>query len=624
MNAIFYLQDIYWREPLWLLLSFQPVIIILLKKFIEKNNISLYVENKLQPWVVFPARYTLSKQIFSKNSAYLLAWLLFSIALAGPRTPLSQTDKEQFYGANIMLVVDLSRSMKAMDIKPNRLRRAKIEIYEFLEKAKDHRIGVTVFSARPHLFVPLTSDHAVLQTYIESLDKLSFPTMGSNPVDAILFAQNELKNIKGNSAIVLLSDGDFSEVSNEQIKQLKKENIPLYILGIGTPEGEAVPLKDGTWLKNEQQYVVSKMNVGILEYLAAQLNGMYSPLYDDNSDWAKLYDQGIARHNTATNIDGKQQILWDEAFSWFLIPSIFLFIFSLGSYRLHVSKNIVIFPLTCIILFSLTEKDVNALEIGQSNEQFAYRAYMKGDYSTAEKYYKNIANHRTYHSYLGQANSLYKIGHYQEAIQQFTFAILNAKSDSQRANALYNLANSYFRTGNFSLAINTYKDVLRYQPENKACLHNLSVSEVLKTNIEQRIKEEEKIISSARQGRGSQSSSVADGTEINENTSVSIGDDENTLDSNIPLPELPDINEDIVKKLILTGLKNIKLAEQSHVSTQYPGVQSSKNINLIQAQQQLNAISDLQHLLWKRLFEIEEGFPAPVEEPRIIPGVKPW
>jgi len=165
---------------------------------------------------------------------------------------------------------------------------------------------------------------------------------------------------------------------------------------------------------------------------------------------------------------------------------------------------------------------------------------------------------------------------------------------------------------------------LRYQPENKACLHNLSVSEVLKTNIEQRLKEQERIISLARQGRGSQSSSIADGTEINENTSVSIGDEENTLDTNIPLPELPDINEDMVKKLILSGLKNIKLAEQSHVSIQYSGVQSSKNINLSQAQQQLNTISESQHLLWKRLFEIEEGFPAPVEKPRIIPGVKPW
>ena len=624
MSAIFYLQEIYWREPLWLLLSLQPIIIFLLKKFIQKNNISLYVEKNLQPWVVFPARYTLSKQIFSKNSAYLLAWLLFSIALAGPRTPLSQADKEQFYGANIMMVVDLSRSMKAMDIKPNRLLRAKTEIYEFLEKAKDHRIGITVFSARPHLLTPLTSDHAVLQTYIESLDKLRFPTMGSNPVDAILFAQNELKNIKGKSAIILLSDGDFSEITRAQIKQLKKENIPLYILGIGTPEGEAIPLDDGSWLKNKQQYVVSKMNRERLNYLAVQLKGTFSPLYDDNSDWDILYKQGIVRHNIATNIDGKQQVLWDEHFTWFLILSILLFLFSLSSYRIHVAKNIAIFPLTCIILFLITEKDVSALEMGKMNEQLAYRAYMEGDYSHAEKYYKIITDNRTYHSYLGQANSLYKMGHYQEAIQQFTFAILNAKNDTQRANALYNLGNNYFRTGNYSLAINTYKDVLRYQPKNKACLHNLKVSKILKENIEQRLKEEERIISLSRQGRGSQSSSVAEGTEINENTSVSLGDDINTPGTNIPLPELPDVNEDVVKKLILSGLKNIKLAEQSHVSNQHSEAQRSININTIQAQQQLNAMSDLQHLLWKRLFEIEEGFPAPVDKPRIIPGVNPW
>ena len=624
MSAIFYLQDMYWREPLWLLLSLQPIMIFLLKKFIQKNNVSLYVENKLQHWVVFPARYTLSKQVFSKNSAYLLAWLLFSIALAGPRTPLSQADEEQFYGANIMMVIDLSRSMKAMDIKPNRLLRAKTEIYEFLEKAKDHRIGVTVFSARPHLLTPLTSDHAVLQTYIESIDKLRFPTMGSNPVDAILFAQNELKNIKGKSAIILLSDGDFSEITPAQIKQLKKENVPLYILGIGTAEGEAIPLNDGTWLKNKQQYVVSKMNSERLNHLAVQLKGIFSPLYDDNSDWDILYNQGIARHNIAINIDGNQQILWDEHFTWFLILSILLFLFSLSSFRIHVAKNIAIVSLSCIILFSITEKDVSALEMGETNEQLAYRAYKEGDYSNAEKYYKNITGKRTYHSYLGQANSLYKMGHYQDAIQKFTFAILNAKNDTQRANALYNLGNNYFRKGSFSLAINTYKDVLHYQPKNKACLHNLKVSKILKENIEQRLKEEKRIISLSRQGRGPQSSSLAEGADINENTSVSIGDDTSTPDTNIPLPELPDIDENIVKKLILSGLQNIKLAEQSQVSTQYSEAQKNKDINLIQAQQQLNTMSDSQHLLWKRLFEIEEGFPAPVDKPRIIPGVKPW
>lgn len=85
MNLISSLQNIYWREPLWLILAFQPFIFLLLKKLIQKNTLSLYVENKLQPWVVFPARHTLTKQLLSKNSAYVFAWLLFSIAIAGPR-----------------------------------------------------------------------------------------------------------------------------------------------------------------------------------------------------------------------------------------------------------------------------------------------------------------------------------------------------------------------------------------------------------------------------------------------------------------------------------------------------------------------------------------------------------
>ena len=624
MNIFSYFQDIYWREPLWLLLSLQPVIIVLLKNIIKRNNISLYVENKLQPWVVLPSHHIFSKRIFSKNSAYLLAWLLFSIALAGPRTPLSHTDKKQFYGANVMLVVDLSRSMQATDVKPNRLLRAKLEIYEFLEKAKDHRVGINVFSARAHLLAPLTSDHSALQTYIESIDKLTFPTLGSNPVDAILHAQSELKNMPDSSAIVLLTDGDFNVISDKQIEQLKENNIPLYILGVATPEGEAIPLKDGTWLKHEQQYVVSKMNEDRLEHLAKALNGIYSPLYDDSSDWKILYNQGIAKHNRLTNIDAKQKTLWNEAFSWFLIPSIAFFLISLNSYRIQSSKNIIILPLVYLFIFSIPKNDAYAFDINQSNEQSAYRAYIKGEYSKAESDYKNMDDKHAYYSYFGQASSLYKMGHYQEAIHLFTFATLNAENDTQRADALYNLANSHFRTGNFSSAIKTYQDVLRYQPNNKACLKNMETSQTLLANIKQRLNDEQKILAASRQGNGPRSSSVADGTEINENTAVSMGENKNKLDDNIPLPDLPNIDEDTIKKLVLSGLKNIKFADENHDLNQRTSIQSRENIDISNAKQKLNVIKDTQYLLWKRLFEIEEGFPAPVEKPRIIPGTKPW
>lgn len=626
MNFISYFQSVYWREPVWLLLTLQPIIMLLLKKIIQKNTSSLYVENKLQQWVVFPSEFTLSKQILSKNSAYLLAWLLFSIALAGPRTLLKLTDQKQITGANIMLIVDLSPSMKAMDLKPNRLHRVKNEIYELLEKAKKHRIGITVFSARPHLLVPLTSDHEALLSYIETIDKLSFPTLGSNPTDAILFAQNELKKVKGNPTTILLSDGDFSEFTNDQVNALQKENIPLYILGVGTAEGEAIPLKNGTWLKHKQQYVISKMNVDNMAFLAKKLKGNYSPVYDDNSDWNLLYDQGVSLHNSEINIDDKQQVLWSEKFAWFLIPAIFLFIISLSAYRIQIVKNITIYPAAFLFfsLLSLYTNDATALEIGQTDEQKAYRAYINKEYLKAEQDYKNIDSDRVYHRYLGQANSAYKMGHYLKSIQLFSFATLNAKDDMQRAKSLYNLGNSYFRTGNFTLAINTYNDSLRYEKNNKACLYNIKISTILKKNLEQRLKEKQRITSLARQGKGPSSSNIDIGVDISENTSVSMGSSKNKMELNLPLPELPNTSKDIIQKLVISGLNNIKLANQNMGADLPSNIQSSKNIDSIKAQQHLSTIHDSQHLLWKRLFEIEEGFPAPVTKPRTVPGIKPW
>lgn len=621
MNSLFHLQSIHWREPLWLLLALQPVLFLFFKRIIQKNNISLYAEEKLQLWIVFPSYYSLTKKIFTKNFAYLIAWILFSIALAGPRIPLSQVGKDQLYDVNIMLVVDLSRSMKAMDIVPNRLRRAKIEIFEFLEKAQEHRIGVTVFAARPHLFVPITSDHAVLKTYLESLDNLTFPTTGSKPVDAILFAQKELMKVKGKSAIILISDGDFPAINNTQLNELKQRNIPLYVLGVGSIEGEAIQLTDGSWLKYNGQHVISKMEENKLRNLANQLSGNYSPVYDSDEDWKTLYDNGMAGLTSLSNLSNKQRILWREYFPYFLFPSLLLFLFSLSTYQLNKLKNISTIILISIFINFVPENNANALEIGQSSEQAAYREYIKGNYKKAEKLYQSITGYR---SHFGQGNSLYKMGHYKKSIRHFIAAILDSKNDEERVNALYNLANSYFRTGAFSSAIDTYNDVLLYQPENEASIYNMKISKLLKENIERRLREKKRIIRSLRQGRGARSATIADGTDISENTSVSFDGSETSLKKNIPLPELPGTNENMVEKLIQSGLKNIEFAKQGNTFILNEKQAVDNNFNIIKAQQQLDKINDSQHLLWKRLFEIEEGFPAPVEKPRTLPGVKPW
>ena len=116
---------------------------------------------------------------------------------------------------------------------------------------------------------------------------------------------------------------------------------------------------------------------------------------------------------------------------------------------------------------------------------------------------------------------------------------------------------------------------------------------------------------------------MADGTEISENASVSMGDN-NQLNTDIPLPELPNVDNEIIKRLIISGLDNIKFAEQGDLNIKKSRVQQVNNVDLLNIHKQINNISDSQYLLWKRMFEIEEGFPAPVDERKALPGVMPW
>ena len=629
MSVLFNIQDIHWREPLWLLLSLQPIAIYYIKKLVINNKLVSYADKHLHPWLIFTSDlkislHSFSNFIFSKNTAYLLGWFLLAVALAGPRTHSQNTDVSQNMSRNIMLVVDLSRSMRATDIEPNRLQRAQIEINEFLSKVKGHRIGVIVYSARPHIFVPLTYDTKVLKKYISMIDKLSFPTYGSNLESAINLAATELNKVMGKSSVLLISDGDNKEkpttLNQKTGGQLRENNIPLFILGIGTSEGEAILLENGSWLTHNQQPVISRTNEDYLKDLASHHSGKYSPVYDDDSDWKRLYSNGINEIGHQINDDKTTTIIWDEHFQIFLITAIFFFLIALTPFNLTFANPVLLVIMTLLIALTFyPEKEVLAFDIKSSSEA-AFTAYKNGEYLKAEKYYKSMSG---YSSQIGIGNSLYKLGHFHKAKSHFTQAILSAKTDKQRAIALYNLANSHFRTGDFSTAIDTYTDSLIYSPNNKMSLYNLNISSELKKNIELRIKNEQELFTSSRQGKGPRSENIANAIDIDENTSVSVGESSNTLNKNISLPNLPSLDQDTIEKLLLTGLEAVKLANNSTAKI-ISQSNTSTSENTLTTITQLREIQDTQHLLWKRIFEMEEGFPAPVDEAHDIPGINPW
>ncbi|MEE9302165.1 MAG: VWA domain-containing protein, partial [Thiotrichaceae bacterium] len=205
------LANLDWRQPLWLLVALQPLLLWLVVRWLQQHKEVLFADAHLLPWIQVRQKKTVTEQILSRNSAYGLAWILMALTLAGPRLPDDRLIDHNEINLDVMMVIDLSRSMHATDIQPSRLRRATLEAYEFLSLAKNTRVGIIVYAARAHLFVPLTKDHNALKFYLQDLDSLQLPTKGSNAKAAIQLAKDELQQAEKTNlqALLWLTDGDI-------------------------------------------------------------------------------------------------------------------------------------------------------------------------------------------------------------------------------------------------------------------------------------------------------------------------------------------------------------------------------------------------------------------------------
>lgn len=193
-----------WQYPLFLLLAFQPLLLWMFLRALQHRKQQQFADPHLLPWIQVPEEETFWQKLFSRNVAYCLAWFFLALSLAGPRLPDTSQSNLQETQLDVMMVVDLSQSMHATDITPTRLRRAMLETYEFLKLAKNTKIGMVVYAARPHLFVPLTTDFNALKFYLKNLDSLQLPTQGSDAAAALKLALKELDSVKGDRKQVLL------------------------------------------------------------------------------------------------------------------------------------------------------------------------------------------------------------------------------------------------------------------------------------------------------------------------------------------------------------------------------------------------------------------------------------
>lgn len=266
----------------------------------------------------------------SRVRPWLAAGLAFAIAaLARPQwgrieEPVFQQSRE------ILLAVDLSRSMLSTDVEPSRLDRAKLLIQALLEKLRGERVGLEVFSGTAFLQSPLSSDYEILREFLPALNPNYLPEGGTN-YRALL--ETAIHAFGGGSDadrfLIILSDGEATDEHwKALIPELKQKHIRVIGLGVGTAAGSMIPDGAGGFVKDDRGAVVlSKLESGTLQELARATGGTYR----DASTWvdlASLINETVNRGKKGSFVD-KRTIRLVERFQWPLALALWCLLVSL-------------------------------------------------------------------------------------------------------------------------------------------------------------------------------------------------------------------------------------------------------------------------------------------------------
>jgi Ca-activated chloride channel family protein len=287
-------------------------------------------------------------RLITKSALLILAMLFLVLALTGPRWG-TYFEPVQSRKMDMVICLDVSRSMLAEDAGMSRLDRAKDDIRRLLDKINGGQIGLVAFAGRAELVCPLTDDYEYYRLALDDVGMHSVTLGGTNLGDAIAAASRTFGSSAGkNRAIILMTDGEDTQSAKgeEEAKKAYAKGISVFTIGIGdTEKGALIPVdKDGqkTYLKYDEQQVWSKMDPSALKAIAAAAGGEYQPSRQANArqrtlEW--LYTSRLAPQEERTMKEKKLPRQYAR-FHWFAAIALLLLLLEpLISERLRKSPQ---------------------------------------------------------------------------------------------------------------------------------------------------------------------------------------------------------------------------------------------------------------------------------------------
>ncbi|MDP1802278.1 MAG: VWA domain-containing protein [Bacteroidota bacterium] len=273
--------------------------------------------------------YSSRRKRIIKVILFMLGFSSLVIALCNLQTGSKLTEVKR-EGADIIVCIDVSNSMMAQDLSPDRLTRAKYALEKMIDGLEGDRLGLVIFAGEAYVQLPITSDYSAAKLFLESIGPGMVPVQGTNVSDAIVKASESFSSDEGkNRAIILITDGENHD--SEALKAAEdanKKGIMINTIGIGSEKGVPIPLIENGVVKGyrkdkEGQTVITKLNVNLLKSIASKANGVFVQASQADVGLGAVLDK-IGELDKA-QIENKMYTDYEDQFQWFLGLSLILF-----------------------------------------------------------------------------------------------------------------------------------------------------------------------------------------------------------------------------------------------------------------------------------------------------------
>ncbi|MFV8782439.1 VWA domain-containing protein [Microbulbifer sp. SA54] len=387
---------------------------------------------------------------------------LIIVALAGPTWRKLPSPVYSNQDA-LVILLDLSPSMMATDLSPNRLTRARLKVLDILKQRKDGLTALVAYAGEAHVVAPLTDDTATVANLVPPLSPRIMPVPGSNIEMAVETGIRLIQDgANGNGQLLAVTDGIDKDAIGTIKSDLRSSGVQLSILAVGSGEGSPIPKTNGSGFVTDDAgaIVIAGFDRRALSSLAESTGGHFAQISVDDSDIARLIPEESPPERA--ELTERQFDQWREEGPWLvlLILPFALLLFRRGTLACSLP-----------LLFLVPAPNSNAdtwQDLWKTPDQQAEELLLNGKPKEAAELFDNT-------QWQGTAN--YRAGEFDAAAKDF--------AQSAKPQGLYNLGNSLTQQGRFDDAIKAYDEALKQNPQFADAKHNREIAEKLKELQEQ-------------------------------------------------------------------------------------------------------------------------------------------